>query len=80
MLVPLMLPEALVVALIVGPVGLHIRQQVIATLFLQDRSDVGVLARGIAELLVRAVAVVGPEDFSETRHSFVSQKGAYQSP
>jgi predicted permease len=58
--VPLVLPEALVIALVVLPVGLHVGQQLGPTLRLEDLRDVRILARRITELLVRAVTVVGP--------------------
>jgi hypothetical protein len=59
-LVPLVLPEALVITLVVLPVGLHVGQQLAPTLRLEDLRDVRILARRITELLVRAVTVVGP--------------------
>lgn len=61
MLVPLVLPEALVITLVVLPVGLHVGQQLGPTLRLEDLRDVRIFARRIAELFVRAVTVVGPE-------------------
>ena len=60
MLPKLMLPETLIVTLVVLPIRLHIRQQVIASLALKDRGDVCVFSGSIAVLLVRAVAVIGP--------------------
>lgn len=60
MLVPLVLPEALVITLVVLPVGLHVGQQLGPALRLEDLCDVRILARRIAELLVGAVAVVRP--------------------
>jgi hypothetical protein len=60
MLVPLVLPEALIITLVVLPVGLHVGQQLGPTLRLEDPRDIRILARGITELLVRAITVVGP--------------------
>lgn len=60
MLSKLMLPETLIITLIVLPIRLHIRQQVIASLALQDRGDVCIFPGSITVLLVRAVAVIGP--------------------
>ena len=60
MLVPFMLPEGLVVAVIVLPVGVHIGQELVTALLLENGGDVGELSRRVAELLVAAVTVVGP--------------------
>jgi hypothetical protein len=59
-LVPLVLPEGLVVAAIIFPVLGHVGEELGAALVLEDGGDVGVLARFIAKLLVCAVAVVRP--------------------
>lgn len=62
-LAPLVLPELLVATAVADPVLVHVCQEIIAVLGLQDLRDVGVLARGIAVGLVGAVAVVGPEGY-----------------
>jgi len=63
-LVPFVLPEALVVTLVVLPVGLHVVEQLRPALRPQDGRDVAVLARRVAVGSVGAVAVVGPEILS----------------
>jgi len=60
MLVPLVLPERLVIALVVLPVLVHVGEKLGAARVLDDGSDVGVLARLVAVCLVGAIAVVGP--------------------
>lgn len=61
-LVPFVLPEALILisALVVGPVFLHVGQELGAILRFEDGGDVAVLARVVAVLLVCAIAVIGP--------------------
>lgn len=59
-LAPLVSPEALVVAVDVDPVVLHVGQEIGATLCCQDVRDVGIGTRGVATGLVGAVTVVGP--------------------
>ena len=59
---PLVLPEGLVGALVVFPVDGHVVQEVVAVKVGEDLRYVGVLAGGVAELLVGAVAFVGPTD------------------
>ena len=59
MLGPLVLPEALVVASLVFPVGVHVGEEV-GVRGLDDGADVGVCARGVAVGVVGAVAVVRP--------------------
>jgi hypothetical protein len=54
-LVPLVLPEVLVVSLLVQPVGVHIIEQVIIAVRRDYAADIVGLAAGIAELRVRAV-------------------------
>lgn len=61
MLVPLMLPEALVVALVIFPVRIHVLQQRCLSGCLQYLSDVRVLARWVAVGVVRPIAAVRPE-------------------
>jgi hypothetical protein len=56
-----MLPERLVVSLVVLPVDVHVRQQVGLAIRLERASDVGRLSSRITVLLVRPVAVVGPQ-------------------
>jgi hypothetical protein len=60
-LAPLVLPEGLVVALVVLPVLLHVRQGLVGARGLQDFGDVGVGAARVAVGFVGAVAVVGPQ-------------------
>lgn len=60
MLVPLMLPERLVVPAVVLPVRVHVREKLGVAGGFDDRGDVGVLARRVAVFLVRAVAVIRP--------------------
>lgn len=60
MLVPLVLPERLVVALVVLPVLVHVGEKLGVARVLDDGSDVGVLARVVAVCLVGAIAVVRP--------------------
>ena len=59
-LAPLVLPEALVVALVVLPVGVHVGEEVRGPCGRDDGGDVGVGARGVTVGVVGAVAVVGP--------------------
>lgn len=59
-LVPLVLPEFFIVALIVGPVFLHVGQKFGPALLLKNGSDVRVLARLVAELPVAAIAIIRP--------------------
>lgn len=60
-LAPLVLPEGLVVAAVVLPVGFHVGEERGAAVGGQDGADVGVLSGFVAVLAVRAVAVVWPE-------------------
>ena len=62
MLAPLVFPEALICAILVLPVDIHILEYVLAARCLQNLRDVGVLPRFIAVLIVGAVAMVGPRD------------------
>jgi hypothetical protein len=55
-----MFPELLVLTIVILPEFPHEGQQVVAAVFLQNAADVGVLARFIAVLRVRAVAVIWP--------------------
>lgn len=54
------LPERLIVALVVLPIGLHVGQDVTMTLVLKNAADVGVCSRAITSSFVSAIAVVGP--------------------
>lgn len=74
MLPKLMLPKTLIITLIILPIRLHIRQQVIASLALQNRRDVFVFPGSIAVLLVRAVAVIGPKTMDRPRISRTSRR------
>ena len=74
-----MFPEGFIVAVHILPVLAHIVQEVGSVLRLQDRSDVAVFAGLVAELLVAAVAVIGPGAVSlET--DWMGEKNEYQSP
>jgi len=57
---PLVLPEALVVALVVLPVGVHVAEKVSLSGGAKDGGDVGVGSAGVAVGVVGAVAVIGP--------------------
>ena len=59
---PLVVPEGLVVALVVLPVGLHEGEGVVCAEGLQDRGDIGVGAGRVAVGVVGAVAAVWPVD------------------
>lgn len=61
MLVPFVLPEGLVIAIIVLPVCVHVGQELVPALLLEDGGDVGELSRGVAEFLVCAITIVGPD-------------------
>jgi len=74
MLPKLMLPKTLIITLIILPICLHIRQQIIASLALQDRRDVCVFPGSIAVLLVRAVAVIGPETMDRPRINWTRRR------
>jgi len=60
MLIPLVLPERLVVAGVVFPVGVHLGEESGFAVGFEDGGDVGVFARGIAECVVGAIAAVRP--------------------
>lgn len=60
MLAPLVRPEALVVAVDIDPILIHVVDQVTEVLVLQDGCDVGVSALRVTARLVCTVAVVGP--------------------
>lgn len=59
-LVPLVLPEGLVIALIILPVGVHVREQVRLAERVEDSSYVGVFARRVTVGIICAVAMVRP--------------------
>ena len=59
-LAPLVLPEGLVVAAVVGPVGAHVGQEGVAAVGLEDLRDVGVLPALVAVLVVVPVAEIWP--------------------
>lgn len=59
-LVPFVLPEGLVISVLILPVYLHEVEDIIAVGLLQDTGDIVVLARLVAVLGVRAIAVVRP--------------------
>ena len=61
MLVPLMLPKALIITPVVFPIGFHVIQQCCLAGSLQDLRDVGVFARSVTVGVVGPVAVVGPQ-------------------
>ena len=58
-LAELVLPERLVGRVVRHPVGVHVVQQVLLAVVLQDLGDVVVVARRVAVGLVRAIAIVG---------------------
>lgn len=60
-LAPLVLPETLVIALVILPVGVHVSEQVRLAERVQDSSDVCVFARRITVGIVGAVATIRPE-------------------
>lgn len=60
-LAPLVLPERLVIALIILPVGVHVREQVRLAERVENGSYVGVFARWITVGIIRAVATVWPQ-------------------
>jgi hypothetical protein len=55
------LPQGLVVTVLADPVLVHVGQGAVAEELGHDALDVAVLAAGVAELRVCAVAVVRPE-------------------
>ena len=65
--VPFVLPEGFVVAGGVFPVLGHVFEEGGAFVGFEDGGDVGVLARGVAEAVVGAVAVVGPVELVSLR-------------
>lgn len=87
MLPKLMLPETLIVTLIILPILIHILQQLIASLRLQNLGDILIFPRRVAVLLVRSVAVIGPTLISTILYSIHAyaciageKGGGYQSP
>lgn len=66
-LVPLVLPEALVVSLIVFPESAHVRQEVGFAVALENGGDVGVFTRWVAVGIVRPVAVIWPQSVKSPR-------------
>lgn len=60
MFAPLVLPETLVVAGVVFPVGAHVIEDVVAVVSFEDLGDVFVLAALVAVRVVGSVAVIGP--------------------
>ena len=60
MLAPFVLPEGFVVAALAFPVDVHVREEVVGAVVLQDLSDVCVLAGLVAVLIVGAIAAIGP--------------------
>jgi hypothetical protein len=62
MLTPLVLPERLVVAGVVFPIGVHVGEESGFAVGLKDTGYVGILAGGIAECVVSAIAAIRPED------------------
>ena len=65
-LVPFVLPEVFVVALVVFPIGVHVAQEIGLAGGGDDGGDVVVFAARIAVLLVGAVAAIRPGELSET--------------
>jgi len=60
-LAPFVLPERLVIALVVLPVGLHIAQDITMTFVQKDATNIGICSRAIACSFVRAITVVRPQ-------------------
>ena len=68
MLRKLMCPKTLIITVNIHPVLLHIRHQIVASLAVENRRDIRVLARRVAVLLIRAVTVIWPFLY----HTFIS--------
>ena len=77
---PLVLPEGLVIATLIFPIGFHIGEEGVGIVGLEDGANVCVLAGFVAVLVVSAIAVVRPVVLSVTR--MIAKRGwpAYQSP
>lgn len=60
-LVPLVLPEGLVIALIILPVGVHVREQVRLAERVEDSSYVRIFARRVTVGIIGAIAMVRPQ-------------------
>lgn len=60
-LAPLVLPERLVIALIIFPVGVHVREQVRLAERVENGSYVGVFARWVTVGIIGAVTTVWPQ-------------------
>lgn len=75
-LVKLVLPETLVVALVILPVRVHVRQHVGLACRLENLGNVGVLPRRVAELLVRAITVIGPQAVQRPRSVGAGRSGS----
>lgn len=60
-LVPLVLPERLVIAFVILPVGIHVREQIRLAKRGKDISYVAVFARWITVGFIGAVAAVWPQ-------------------
>ena len=62
MLVPLMLPQIVIVTTEILPILAHVFEQVSPARVHYNQRNVAVLAFGVAELVKAAVAVIGPEE------------------
>lgn len=60
MLLEFMCPETLIITVDIHPVLLHVVHQVLTSLTIQNRRDIRVLARRVAVLFIRSVAVIRP--------------------
>lgn len=59
-LTPLVLPEGFIVALVVLPVGLHVREGIIGVEGGQDIADVAVLAAAVTRSRIRSITPIRP--------------------
>jgi hypothetical protein len=67
-LVPLMLPEIGIITPEILPIFTHIIEQISTPGIDENQRDVAVLARGVAELVKAAAAVIGPDELVSYSH------------
>ena len=67
MLAPFVFPEALVIALVILPVGIHVAEKVCLSSSRENGRDVGVCSVGITIGVVGAIAVIRPETMDGPR-------------
>lgn len=60
MLVPLVLPERLIITLVVLPKYIHVSQKIGLAIGLENGSNVGVFSGRITESIISAIAVIRP--------------------